>query len=129
VNYRTSVEPSKTLSEPSIPPEVYQYTCHVLRGLVEAYVKSSYGTDSKEALKISYSVDEKFFEPYVKEYYKHLTKVFHPEDIKIISTVLLKTEFVMFEQALKTITSIESKNIYSMCEKITGFDTEDDTLH
>lgn len=92
-------------------------------------MKTSYGVDSKKAIEISYTVEEKFFESYVQEYYKGLLKVFHPDDIKLISTVLIRTEFIMYEQALKTLTSIHSKNLYDMCEKATGFDSEDSTLH
>jgi hypothetical protein len=101
----------------------------VLRGLVEAYTKNTFGTDSKEATRVSYSLDDKFFEPFAKEYYENLLRVFHPEDIRLMCSILMRTEFVMFEQALKTITSIHSKELLDMCEKATGFDTEEGTLH
>jgi hypothetical protein len=129
VNYRSPVEPSKSLSEPSVPPEVYQHLSNVLRGLVEGYMKSTYGTDGNGSLQMSYSIDDKFFEPYVQDYYKGLLSVFHPEDVKSICSILMRTEFIMYEQALRILTSANSKTLYEMCEKVAMIDSEGSTVH
>lgn len=92
-------------------------------------MKTSYGVDSKKAMEISYTVEEKFFESYIQEHYDGLLKVFHPDDIKLICTVLMRTEFIMYDKALKALTSMKSKNLYDMCEKVTGFDSEDSAVH
>ena len=92
-------------------------------------MKSTYGTDGKGSLQMSYSIDDKFFEPYVQDYYKGLLSVFHPEDVKSICSILMRTEFIMYEQALRILTSANSKTLCEMCEKVAMIDSEGSTVH
>lgn len=127
--YKCPIEPLKSPSEALIPQEAYQHLLHMLRGILEGYMKSTYGADSKNALDVSYSVDDKFFEPYIKMYYKGLLSVFSEDEIKNTCNVLMSAEIIMYEQALKVLTSIYSVSLYEMCKKTTGFDSENESIH
>lgn len=129
VDHKTHLEELKCSSETIIPSEVHRHLTGIFRGLVEAYTRDIYGTDNKEALQIAYSVDKRFFEPYIQEYYKGLLMVFHPEDVKTISSILIRNEFIIYDEVLKSITRVHSKNLYEMCQKATGFDSDGCKIH
>lgn len=129
VQHKSLTEPSVSTSEPSVPPVVYQHLSRLFQGLVEAYTKNVYNSTSKDAFAVSCSVHTRFFEPYIEEYYKGMLMVFEPEDIEVICTVLTNERFIMFDDALKTLSSVHSKSLYEMCQRATGFDSEGCAIH
>lgn len=115
---KTLTEAFKGPSDEFIPREVYQYLTYVLRGFIEHYTKALHGTNSTDAMNISFSVDEKVFEPYIKDYYKYLLTVFTVDQLKTMSRVLLNTDLLMYEQALRSIGNLKSNEILDLCRKV-----------